>query len=68
MASTSKLATAIPSPLFAIDFSTGAFMSTPVGDVAAALALVSISSFRGRVTLPSPWAKQGNVEYPNMLP
>ena len=67
MAGTSRLATAISPHLFAADFSTGTFLTTPVGDVAA-LALVSLSSLRDRVTLPSPWAKQGNIEYPKMLP
>ena len=63
MAGKNKLATAIRPHLFAADFSTEAFITTPVGDVAA-LALVSLSSLRGRVTLPSPWAQQRNIEYP----
>ena len=67
MAGIIKLATTIRPLFFAVDFSTGAFTTTPVGDVAAALALVSLSSLRGRVNLPIPWAQQGNIEYPKML-
>ena len=67
MAGTIGLATAIRPHLFAADFSTGAFITTPVGDVAAP-ALASLSSLRGKVTLPSPWAQQGNVSsIPKML-
>ena len=57
MAGTSRLATVIRPHLFSADFSTGAFVTTPVGDVAAAaLALVSLSSLRGRVNLPIPFS------------
>ena len=53
MTSTNKLATAIRPPLFAVDFSTGAFITTLVGDVRVMIC-GSVRLLNVRVTHPQP--------------